>query len=378
MLGFNQCEECTNDHIALIIQFAVAGIALVAFVIVLNLTVSVGTVNGLIFHANVVKIYEPIFFSGGPIPILSQFISWINLHLGIETCFFDGMDSCSETSLQFIFPAYIWFILILIIILLRYSSKVVQLVGRQVIPVPATMILLSYTKPIRTVFHVIHRARINCNNNIFLRWYIESNVQYVGGCHLPLFIFSLFVLIFLIVPYTFFLFTIPLFEGPLSKYMCCCQKLSTYMKPFFDAYGGPYKDKCRFWTGLLLLVRVILALVVSQDVKATTSLAVLTCLLIVIIFMYFFLKGVYRQFSLVCLELIFILNLILMAYTNLQNFEKSKQQVPSILLVSISFVLFCGIIFYHVRDRLLESHSQKLIPKVKNIFKKPPATSGTD
>ena len=44
------------------------------------------------------------------------------------------------------------------------------------------------------------------------------------------------------------------------------------MKPFFDAYGGPYKDKCRFWTGFLLLVRVILALVVSLDIEATISL----------------------------------------------------------------------------------------------------------
>ena len=377
-LGSNQCEECTNDHIAFILPFAVAGIALVAFVIVLNLTVSVGTINGLIFYANVVKIYEPIFFSGGHIPILSQFISWINLDLGIKTCFFDGMDSCSKTWLQFIFPVYIWFILILIIILSRYSSKMVRLVGRQIIPVLATMILLSYTKLIRTVFHVIHRAHINCNDDIFLRWYVDANVQYRGGCHLPLFLFSLAVLIFLIVPYTFYLFSIPLFEGPLSKYMCCCQKLQAYMKPFFDAYGGPYKDKCRFWTGLLLLVRVVLALVVSLDVKATTSLAVLTCLLIAITFMYFFLKGVYRQFSLVCLELIFILNLILMAYMNLQNFEKPKQQVPSIFLVSISFVIFCGIILYHVWDRLLKSLSQKLIPKVKNIFKKPPAPSGID
>ena len=42
-------------------HFAVAGIALVAFAIVLNLTVPVGTVNGLIFYANTIKIYEPVF-----------------------------------------------------------------------------------------------------------------------------------------------------------------------------------------------------------------------------------------------------------------------------------------------------------------------------
>ena len=385
MLGSNRCKECTNNYIALIIPFALAGIALVAFVIILNLTVSVGTINGLIFYANVVKIYEPIFFPDGPIPLLSQFISWINLDLGIKTCFIDGIGSCSKAWLQFVFPAYIWFILFLIIILSRYSSKVVQLVGRQVIPVLATMILLSYTKLIRIVFQVLHYTNIECsgkNNVTLLRWYIDANVQYIRGCHIPLFLFSLAVLILLVVPYTFYLLTIPLFEGPLSKYMCCCQKLSTYMKPFFDAYGGPYKDKCRFWTGFLLLVRVVLALVVSVDTKTTVHLDVLTSLLVVIMFMYLLLKGIYRHFPLICLEEFFILNLMFMAYMNVQTSydnDNSKGQVSSIVLISVSFVVFCGIILYHIWDHLLRSHLQQIITKVKKMLKKPlPLSTSND
>ena len=389
MLGYNQCEQCNNDHIALIIPFAVAGIALVIFVIVLNLTVSVGTINGLIFYANVVKLYEPIFFPKHPVNFLSQFISWINLDLGIKTCFYRNMNSCSKMWLQFVFPAYVWLIIIFIIILLRYSSKVVRLVGRQAIPVLATMILLSYSKLIRTVFQALYFTQIPCsdgkNNTVtLLRWYINPNVQYARGCHIPLFLFSLAVLILFIVPYTFYLLTIPLFEGPLSKYMCCCQKLSTYIKPFFDAYGGPYKDKCRFWTGFLILVRVILALIVSIDTEATKSLDVLTSLLIVIIFMHYILKGIYRHFPLGFLEEFFILNLMLMAYMNAQTSndnDDSKGQVSSIVLVSISFVVFCGIIVYHVWDRLifyhvwdqvLKSCVQQTIIKVKKTFEKPP------
>ena len=383
MLGSNQCGQCTNDYLVLIIPFAVAGIALVAFLIALNLTVSVGTINGLIFYANVVKIYEPIFFPNGPVKPLSQFISWINLDLGIETCFIDGMDSCSKAWLQFIFPGYVWFLLILIIILSQYSSKVVRLVGSNAVPVLATMILLSYTKLIRTVFQALYFINIQCNgdNNVtLLRWYIDANVQYVGGyCHLPLFIFSLVVLILLIVPYTFYLLTIPLFEGPLSKYMCCCQKLSTYMKPFFDAYGGPYKDKCRFWTGFLLLVRIVLALVVSLDTEATISLDVLTSLLFAIISLYFLLKGIYRHLPLACLEMSFFLNLIFLAYVNVQTCEKSNSsQVLSVALVSISFVVFCGIILYHVWDCLSKSHLKRPIAKIMRVFKKPQPAPFTD
>ena len=81
------------------------------------------------------------------------------------------------------------------------------------------------------------------------------------------------VLILLIAPYTFFLLTITLVEKPLLKYC----KFSMYTKPFFDAYGGPYKDKYRFWTGFLLLVRIVLALVVSVDTNVSVSLDVLMC-----------------------------------------------------------------------------------------------------
>ena len=372
MLGSNQCGQCTNNYIALIIPFAFAGIALVAFIITLNLTVSVGTINGLIFYANVVKIYEPIFFPNGPVNVLSQFISWLNLDLGIETCFFDGMDSCSKTWLQFIFPGYVWFLLILVIISSHYSSKVVRLVGSHAVPVLATMILLSYTKLIRTVFQALYFVNIQCNgyNNVtLLRWYIDANVQYVGYCHLPLFLFSLAVLILLIIPYTFYLLTIPLLEGPLSKYMCYCQK---YMKPFFDAYGGPYKDKCRFWTGFLLLVRVVLALVVSLDIETTISLDVLTSLLFVIMSMYFLLTGIYRHLLLACLEMSFFLNLMIIAYVNAQTYKTSKsRQVLSVALVSVSFIVFCGIIFYHVWDRLSKSCLKRPFAKIRSVFKKP-------
>ena len=41
----------------------------------------------------------------------------------------------------------------------------------------------------------------------------------------------------------------------------------------------------------------------------------------------------------------------------------------------MSFVVFCGIIFYHVWDHLLKSHSQQLMVKVRKIFKKFPPFS---
>ena len=53
-LGTLHCVPCSNDYLALILLFALAGVVLVAFVLLLGLTVTAGTINGLIFYTNVI------------------------------------------------------------------------------------------------------------------------------------------------------------------------------------------------------------------------------------------------------------------------------------------------------------------------------------
>uniref|UniRef100_A0A1X7TNQ8 Uncharacterized protein n=1 Tax=Amphimedon queenslandica TaxID=400682 RepID=A0A1X7TNQ8_AMPQE len=121
LMGSNKCGQCHNNGmmIAWIALFAVMGVLLVVLLIALNLTVSVGTLNGLLFYANIVKLYEPVFSRKGALPVLSQVISWINLDFGFEICFYNGMDSYAKQWLQFAFPLYLWIIIIIIIQLCR-------------------------------------------------------------------------------------------------------------------------------------------------------------------------------------------------------------------------------------------------------------------
>ena len=62
-LGSNRClPGCTNYSLSLIIAFAAAGIVLIFFIKILNLTVSQGTLNGLIFYANIIGAHPTLFF----------------------------------------------------------------------------------------------------------------------------------------------------------------------------------------------------------------------------------------------------------------------------------------------------------------------------
>uniref|UniRef100_A0A1X7U274 Right handed beta helix domain-containing protein n=1 Tax=Amphimedon queenslandica TaxID=400682 RepID=A0A1X7U274_AMPQE len=159
LMGSNKCGHCHNNYmmIAWIALFAVMGVLLVVLLIALNLTVSVGTLNGLLFYANIVKLYEPVFSRKGPLPVLSQVISWINLDFGFEICFYNGMDSSAKQWLQFAFPLYLWIIIIIIIQLCKRYGKISRLMGSHAVPVLSTLFLLSYTKLVRTIVIVLHK-----------------------------------------------------------------------------------------------------------------------------------------------------------------------------------------------------------------------------
>ena len=92
VLGSNHCDTCSNWYLFLLPVFALAGIVLVFILMFLNLSVSVGTINGLLLYANMVKLNEAFFFPNGSVLVVSQFISWLNLDLGIEVCLFNGLD----------------------------------------------------------------------------------------------------------------------------------------------------------------------------------------------------------------------------------------------------------------------------------------------
>ena len=370
LLGSNKCGECSNAYITLLLLFGLAGIALVALLIILNLTVSVGTVNGLIFYANIVKIGENFFFPQGPIPVLSQFISWINLDLGIELCFFDGMTGCYKAWLQFAFPIYIWLILTLIIISAHFSVRLQRLVGSNVVPVLATLLLLSYTKLIRSVIQALYNANVSsCEDQILTVWFADGNIPYLSGCHLPLFIASMIVLLLFIFPYTLFLLASPFIEVYLTGYKCF--RWFAKLKPVLDAYSGPYNDKFRVWTGVLLLTRVIIALITSlaADSMSVSIAAIVTISVILLTIHCFARQQVYNKWYLNIIEITFILNLVLLGYFA-NHPDKELAKYVRILLLSVALVKFLGILFYHVLLRLKPKFNPfgLLQMKARNVF----------
>ncbi len=145
LLGSTHCEKCSNSYLALLLFFAAAGLILVAFLLLLNLTVAVGTINGLVFYANIVEANETLFFplaSNAYLDLLKVFIAWINLDFRIKSCFCDGMDVYAKTWLQYVFPLYIWALIGLVFAVAHFSPRVSKYLGSNPVAVLATLILL--------------------------------------------------------------------------------------------------------------------------------------------------------------------------------------------------------------------------------------------
>ena len=360
VLGTSTCKECSSYFLLLIPVLIVAGIVLVAFLMLLNLTVSVGTINGLIFYANIVRANQAIFFPHGTNnQFLTIFIAWLNLDLGIETCFYSGLDAYATTWLQFVFPVYIWIIVVVIIVSSHYSTTAAKLSGRNAIQVLATLFLLSYAKLLRITITAFSFTLLEYPDGSVKRiWLYDGNVDYLKGKHIALFVAVLLLLVFISLPYTVALLFIQ-----------CLQYRSRYrilawvrrLKPLFDAYTGPYKDKHRYWPGLLLVVRIVLFLVFSVNVFGDPAVSLLTIIVTTFCINYFTITvgGVYKKNVLNNIEYSFFLNLGILSSATLFTTLTDRDQAAVVhTSVTIAFSTFMVITFYHILVRVTKEQQR--------------------
>ena len=219
-LGSLHCIPCDNNHAALIIVFALAGVVLIAIIFLLRLTVSVGTLNGLFFYANIIQANHQAFFPRAKTSIFTVFISWLNLDLGIETCFYEGMDIYAYSWFQFLFPFYVWFLIGCIILACRYSQSIAKRLGQNPVAVLATLLLMSFSKILQSIIVPLSMTYLTYYNpskdsyynssdsdnseSHQIIWLYDGSIEFFKQSkHIALGLFALFSLVVFVFPYIF-------------------------------------------------------------------------------------------------------------------------------------------------------------------------------
>ena len=376
VIGSSRCLECHDDyHVLLLIAFAAAGVLLVLFINVLNVTVAMGTINGLIFYANIIWANQSVLFpphnqTSSLLLSLKVFTAWLNLDLGIETCFIQGLDGYGKTWLQLAFPAYIWLIAGLIILVSHYSIRVTRILGGNSVSVLATLFLLSYAKLLHTILIVLEFTVLEYPDSQHIVWSFDGNIMYFGLKHSILFVVAVIILLFLWLPYTLTLLFIKCLRRCSHHYgLRWVNKLT----PFFDSYTGPLKDKHHYWIGLGLLARLVLLLTSTVTLITMPYIAVLLITLLSFVLGVLVL-GVYKQWLLGLLEVCFLFNLtmfcsgalLLEAQMQENELQESKDKLACTSLM-IAFLLFLVIFAYHVWRGCLKRRVNRLRIGYENI-----------
>ena len=261
------------------------------------------------------------------------FISFINLNLGIETCFYNGMDTYDKTWLQLFFPVYLIILAVIIIIVSRYSSKLLRLTYTRSLPVLATLFLLSYTGVLRTVLTVLFSYSTithlpSCHKQIV--WSIDVSVPLFALKFTILFITCL-VLFLLLISFNITL----LFTRHLLRF-----KMVYRFKPLLDAFQGSYKDRYYYWIAVHLTMRSLLFAMFGFQ----TSLKLILSTMLLMIFSIYNGRIYPHKNKLVNIqELLLLLNLTIMYAVSYQCSESIFSIVTNVM-ISLAFIQFCMIV----------------------------------
>ncbi len=378
-IGSSRCIHCPdNNHVALLVVFIVAGVALVLFIKLLDITVAHGTINGLILYANIIWINQGIFF-----PVLNEqtdknlpnfyyflrvFVAWLNLDFGIETCFIKGLDAYGKTWLQFVFPIYLWLIALLIVLICRYSTRATKIFGYNAVAVLTTLLMLSHTKLQRTIvlsLGVSWLTQINQTGGtqIVSVWKLDGNVMYTQNWHAFLLAVALAVLIFLCLPFILIL----LFVRHLHWLPRRFARLVNKSRPLLDTFTGPLQAKHQYWVGLTFLFRGFLVILAAFFETANPTVNI-DLVVLVSALLFLLVVKVYKKQYLCLLELAFLINLVILGVAFLSTDDLESRVMCTCTSVAISCLIFLGIVVYHLYLIVRKCYKARKVQEPENTF----------
>ena len=377
VFGTPRCIRCQHTShwstVGIICGVAIVGIILVFFLMACNFTVTEGTINGFILYANLIEANQDIYFPlsqrsrDDPVVYhaMRTFIAWLNLDLGIETCFHRNMNTHEKTWLQFVFPLYIWLIAALLIWLSRKYNFMTRLMKNNGTKLLATLILLSYAKLARAIMISLSPTTLSSDDHKVIVWYYDGTVLYFRGKYIFLFLTATIFTVILI-PFTLALLFIKHLPRISSLWIF---NWINRLKPLFDAYTGPYRDEYRFWTGFQLLIRVILLVCSGFHLNDYLLLIQIigTCALLLSA-KWLYGSGIYKKRSLDILEAWLLLNLMfwsmMMAYAegHKHNIHFKHRVVGT--FAGLTCLTFCATLCYHVYNQVRHTRMWRKMKRV--------------
>ena len=286
------------------------------------------------------------------------------MDIGFDSCIFPGLDAYTKIWVQLAFPVYSISLVCIIIVISRHNSLFARLIGRRdPVATLATLILLSYTKLLSITISVLSFANLHFPDGSCVRvWLPDGSVPYFRGKHVALVLVGIFIIL-IGVPYTILLFSWQWFvQAPDWKIFKWTR--DTKLHGFLSTHHAPYVSKYRYWTGLLLIVGIILY--ITSAITLSNNPRIPLIVMIVLLGGMLLLKAVqkirvYNKLYIELSETVIYLNLLYYAALTLYNFKNDNTKQKNVVYTSavITCTLFAGVLLYNAHGILSAMRQHK-------------------
>ena len=252
VFGSTECRPCSDLWLITIIGYALFGLLLVAIMLALPLTISEGPLAGIIIVMNITSVSTIDYLDSNNWFVYTArvFVSLMNLNLGFPMCLYNGMTPTVKSAIQFVYPVYLWVLIIGFIIFSHYSTRISNRTASSSVQVLASLIHLSFSKVLITCIDIIAYVPVHtAQEGTVVVWYGDGNVEYLSSPkHIVLFTVAVISLLLYIVPYILFV--------TLGRYCMRWRCVNKYLRPFLEAFQGPYKQEQGYWYGVRMIAVV--------------------------------------------------------------------------------------------------------------------------
>ena len=251
VFGSTECRQCSNWWLWTLVLYALAGPLLIYLLYALRLLLTTGTLNGIIFYIQIANsgLYDVLSINVSQCSWVIKYsmklalfvISILNLNLGFPLCFYNGMTELWKVGLSVLFPLYLLTIVVVIIILSRFSLRLSNKIAQSSVQVLVTIVHLSFTKLLLALSDVFTPDKLynSTMNELIYVWYNDGSIIYGEGEHLVLMIITSVIVGIFLIPYMLIILT--------GRLLMKCNKIREYLRPIYEAIHAPYKYNKQYW-----------------------------------------------------------------------------------------------------------------------------------
>ena len=303
--------------------------------------ISLGYLYGLIYYYSMVGILlnNNPYVSDGAFwfaSILSSFAQLTPQFLG-KLCLVKGLIGIDQLFIHYSHAVGVSLLLLLIVIVVRYSARISLFVSRCIIRVICLLILLSYTSIASTSLQLLLPLKFTDVKE----WYTYSSpsIQYFHGRHIIYGVLAVICELVLGIGLPLLL----LFEPVLSKKINFIK-----IKPLLDQLQGCYKDKYRWFAAYYLICRQVIFLIVyifNSDYSNMLFYLQTACVVIVMIHIWI---QPYQNEFLNAFDGIMLLCIVLEVNINTFPFLNSMTTEVFIVIVMLPLLLLSSVVIKKV------------------------------